>query len=131
MGEAQEAKERGGVLTHADAAVILAKYSGYFDRYVADDAELEECVAFLNKTGIYFGLMEVVNGREFTRSDAARALGQIDLVLNGEAKYSGGKVKLPKGVESWEEYCTMNRVEFAKVHRIMLKVLHMAGEQRT
>ena len=113
-------------LTHADAAVILAKYSGLFDRYVDADAGLTECVSFLNKTGVYFGLMEVVNGSEFGLKDAARVFGQIDLVLNGEAEYAGGKVKLPKGIESWEEYCTMNNVEYIQAHRAMLEVLQAA-----
>ncbi|MEN7973794.1 MAG: hypothetical protein ABFR47_08170, partial [Verrucomicrobiota bacterium] len=71
------------VPTHADAAIILAKFSGYFDQYVDDEADLNECVAFLNETGIYFGLMEVVNGTEFTAGDCARAMGQISLVLSG------------------------------------------------
>ena len=42
-------KDAKPTLTHADAAVILAKYSGFFDRYVDEDADLSECVAFLNK----------------------------------------------------------------------------------
>jgi hypothetical protein len=113
-------------LTHADAAVILAKYSGFFDRYVEEDAELNECVAFLNKAGIYFGLMEVVNGSEFSVKDAAKAFGQIELVLNGEAEFSGGKGKLPEGIESWEDFCTMNRVEYVTAHKAMLEMLCMA-----
>ena len=48
------------ILTHADAAVILAKYSGFFDRYIEADASLNDCVSFLNRAGIYFGLMEIV-----------------------------------------------------------------------
>ncbi|MCK4564363.1 MAG: hypothetical protein KAU94_06795 [Verrucomicrobia bacterium] len=115
-------------LTHADAAVILAKYSGFFDRYVEEDAELNECVAFLNKAGIYFGLMEVVNGSEFSVKDAAKAFGQIELVLNGEAEFSGGKVKLPKGIDSWEEYCTLNRVRYVEAHQTMIEMLRIAYE---
>ncbi len=122
-------KDAKPTLTHADAAVILAKYSGFFDRYVDDEADLNECVAFLNKTGIYFGLMEVVNGSEFTAKDAARSLGQIELVLTGEAEFSGGKVKRPKGIDSWTEFCTMNRVDYAGAYHAMVELLCMALEK--
>lgn len=118
------------VPTHADAAVILAKYSGFFNRYVDEDADLDECVAFLNKTGIYFGLLEVVNGSEFTVGDCARALGQTNLVLSGEAGFFLGKVKLPKGIESWEEFCTMHGVEYVKGFRAMVEMLDMAGVRK-
>lgn len=107
------------VLTHADAAVILAKYAGFFDRYVASDASVNDCVMFLNRTGVYIGLMEVIDGKEFTISDFARSLGQITLVLEGEAEYEGGKVKLPKEIASWEDFCTINGVEFAVAFRSM------------
>jgi len=117
------------VLTHADAAVMLAKYSGFFDRYVPEEADLNECVAFLNKTGVYFGLLEVVNGSEFTLDDCARAMGQIELVLRGEAVFSGGKVSLPPGLDSWREYCTMNEVRFAEAYRTMLGMLRVAYGQ--
>ncbi|MEN8255092.1 MAG: hypothetical protein ABFR33_06440 [Verrucomicrobiota bacterium] len=122
--------DRKPVLTHADAAVILAKYSGFFDRYVGEDADLNECTAFLNKTGIYFGLLEVVNGAEFTVEDCARAMGQINLVLSGDAEFFLGKVKLPKGFESWGEFCTMHGVEYVKGHRAMLKMLNAAGTRK-
>ena len=121
---------RKPVLMHADAAVILAKYSGFFDRYVEEDADLNECVAFLNRTGIYFGLLEVVNGSEYTAKDCARSMGQINLVLSGDAEFSIGKVKLPKGVESWEDFCTMNHVEYVKSHQTMLKMLNMADARK-
>ncbi len=115
------------VLTHADAAIILSKYFGFFDRYVDRDADLSECVAFLNKTGIYFGLMEVVNDSEFTVRNCARAMGQIDLVLSGDAEFSIGKVKLPKGVESWEDFCTMNGIKYVEGHRAMLNMADARG----
>jgi hypothetical protein len=117
------------VLTHADAAVMLAKYSGFFDRYVPEEADLNECVAFLNKTGIYFGLLEVVNGTEFTLEDCARTMGQIELVLRGEAVFSGGKVSLPSRLDSWKEYCTMNEVKFTEAYQTMLGMLRVAYEQ--
>ena len=102
------------------------KYSGFFDRYVDEDADLNECVAFLNTTGIYFGLMEVVNGTEFTAEDCARAMGQIDLVLSGDAEFSMGKVKLPKGIDSWNEFCIMNGIKYVEGHRVMLEILNVA-----
>jgi len=122
--------DRKPVLTHADAAMILAKYSGLFDRYVDEDADLNECVAFLNKAGIYFGLMEVVNESEFTVKDCARSMGQISLVLSGDAEFSMGKVKLPKGVESWEDFCTMEGVDYVGVLQVMLENLIMAKSRR-
>lgn len=123
------AEEPKPVPTHADAAVLLAKYSGFFDGHVAEDADLNECVAFLNKIGVYFGLMEVVNGSEFTKKDCAKAMGQIELVLNGEAEYFVGKVKLPKGLESWADYCTMNGVDYVSAYRTMVEMLYVAYGQ--
>lgn len=125
-----ETKAAESKITHADAAVILAKYAGLFDRYVDESADLNECVAFLNKAGIYFGLLEVVNGTEFSVKNAARSFGQIDLVFSGEARFINGKVSLPKGVESWEEYCTMNRVDYIRSHQMMLEMLRVAYEHR-
>lgn len=118
------------VPTYADAAIILAKFSGFFDGYVATDASMTECVAFLNRAGIYFGLMEVVNGSEFAVQDCARAMGQIELVLSGEAEYSAGKVKLPKAVASWEDFCIMNDVGYKESYQAMQEVLRKAGEIR-
>ena len=127
---AEDRSEHKPVLTHADAAIILAKYAGYFDRYVKKDADLNECVAFLNKTGIYFGLLEVVNGSEFTVEDCARSMGQIDLVLSGNAEFSMGKVKLPKGIVSWKEFCTMHGVEYVEGYRVMLKIRNVGNARK-
>lgn len=102
------------VPSHADAAIIFAKYSGLFDRYVSDKTSLDECVAFLNKTGIYFGLLEVLNKTEFTLHDCARVMGQMNLVFSGEAEYSSGKVRLPEGIESWEGFCILNDVKYVQ-----------------
>ena len=118
------------ILTHADAAIILAKYSGFFQRYVDEDADLNECVAFLNKTGIYFGLLEVVDGTEFTVENCARAMGQINLVLSGDAGFSMGKVKLPKGVDSWNQFCIMNGIKYVEGHRVMLGMPDMSGARK-
>jgi hypothetical protein len=121
---ADQQQEQTPRLTHADAAVILAKYSGYFDRYVAKEADQDECVRFLNKSGIYFSFLEVLNGSEFTEEDCARAMGQIDLLLSGHAEFSMGKVKLPKGIDSWKEFCTMHGVDYVEGYRVMLKIFH-------
>lgn len=110
--------------THADAAVILAKYMGYFDRYVDPEADVTECVRFLNQTGIYFGVMEVLSGSEFTQDDCARAMGQAVLVLSGEARFVHSKVKLPKGIESWKEFCTMAGVDYVEGYRMMQKLVN-------
>lgn len=117
---AEEKPDKSAVPTHADAALILAKYSGLFDRYVQKEATLSECVTFLNNTGIYFGLLEVANGKEFTIADCARTMGQIELVLSGEAEYLSGKVKLPKGVDSWVDFCIMNGVHYVEGYQAMV-----------
>lgn len=116
------------VPTHADAAIVLAKYSGLFDRYVNADASLSECVSFLNKHGIYFGLMEVVNGTYFNKKDCARVMGQIELVLTGEAEFSVGKVKLPKGIDSWEDFCTLNGVAYVQGYEAIIRIANPAGD---
>jgi len=113
--------------SHADAAVIFAKHTGFFDRYIAPEASLTECVTFLNETGIYFGLMEVVNGKDFALNDCARVMGQIELVLSGEADYVAGKVKLPKGIDSWEDFCIMNGVQYVEAYQAILQSLNQAG----
>ena len=118
------------VLTHADAAVVLAKYSGFFDRYVATDASLNDCVAFLNKNGIYFGLMEVLNREEFTRQDFARVAGQMALVFGGDAEYDGGKVKLPNGIASWDDFCIMNDINFVEGYKSMVEKFQMMSGKR-
>jgi hypothetical protein len=116
--------------THADAAVILAKYSGLFDRYVDPDATMGECVSFLNETGIYFGLLEVVSGAEFTLAECARVLGQIELILLGEAEYLAGKVILPKGIDSWESYCIMNGVKYREGYGAIVQTMQLALADR-
>lgn len=118
-------REQLPVPSHADAAVIFARYCGLFDRYVPDDASLNECVSFLNKTGIYFGLLEVVNGTTFTLQDCARVMGQMNLVFSGEAEYVAGKVKLPLGVESWEDFCILNDVKYIQGYENLVTTLDM------
>lgn len=122
-GLAGDNDDKQPIPTHADAAVILAKYSGLFDRYISPDATLNECVGFLNKTGVYFGLMEVVGGKVFTVTDCARVMGQIELVFSGEAEYVGGKVKLPANIDSWEEFCIINAVEYTQGYITIVEAL--------
>ncbi len=123
-----QAGEERRVPTHADAAFIFAKFSGLFDRYVAADATLTECVSFLNKHGIYFGLMDVVNGSEFTLNDCARVMGQIELVFTGEAEFVAGKVILPMGIDSWEEFCMLNGIEYVQGYEGMVQTLNSGSE---
>jgi hypothetical protein len=111
--------------SHADAALIFAKYSGLFERYVPETATLSECVSFLNRTGIYFGLMEVVNGSDFTLRDCARVMGQMNLVFSGEAEYAAGKVRLPAGVDSWEDFCMLNDVRYVQGYENLVSTLVM------
>lgn len=115
------------VPTHADAAFIIAKYSGLFDRYVSPDASLNECVSFLNDHGIYFGLLEVVSGKEFTRVDCARVMGQIRLLFSGEAEFLSGKVKLPKDVDSWQSFCIMDDVKFLEAYEAIQNAVRAAN----
>lgn len=116
------------VPSHADAAVILAKHSGLFDRYVPQNATLNDCVSFLNEHGIYVGLMQVVNGSEFTVKDCARAMGQIELLFAGDAAFLAGKVLLPKGIASWEEFCIMQGVDYIEGYRAIMVTLLYAQQ---
>ena len=116
--------------THANAAMIVARNSGFFDQYVAGDATLTECVAFLNRTGIYFGLAEVVAGKEFSVKDCARVMGQLELVFSGDAEYVGGKVILPRGIGSWVEFCVMHNVYYIETYRVMREMLYVAQESK-
>ncbi|QBG47553.1 hypothetical protein EGM51_09165 [Verrucomicrobia bacterium S94] len=111
------------VPTHADAAMVFGKYFGLFERYVDKNASLSDCVSFFNDQGVYFGLMEVVNGTEFTLKDCARVMGQIELLFSGEAEYFMGKVKLPKGIASWEEFCIINRVDYREGYAALVDTL--------
>ena len=124
FAESELRSQKSRTPTHADAAVILAKHTGLFDRYVTSDATLNECVAFLNKHGIYFGLLEVVSGKEFTLNDCARVMGQIELIFSGEADYIAGKVKLPNNIESWEEFCIISQVNYMDGYKAILQAVN-------
>jgi hypothetical protein len=127
-GPDEMASDRQVVPTHADAAFIITKYSGLFDHYGPQDATLNESVSFLNDHGVYFGLLEVVNGTEFTRKDCARVMGQISLVFSGDAEYIGGKVKLPKDVDSWIAFCIMNEVKYVELYEAIQKAVRRTDE---
>jgi len=118
--------EKASVLTHSDAAVVMAKYLGFFDRYVAPDATVGECVGFLNDTGIEFAVIDVVTEKAFLLKDCARVTGQLSLVFSGEAKYLAGKVVLPAEFSTWVELCVMNDVHYLEIYRSMTKMLHAA-----
>jgi hypothetical protein len=122
------ASDRRVVPTHADAAFIITNYSGLFDHFGPQDATTSECVSFLNDHGVYFGLLEVVSGAEFTRKDCARVMGQISLVFSGDADYIGGKVKLPKGVDSWEAFCIMEGVKYVEAYEAILNAMRRTDE---
>jgi hypothetical protein len=114
------------VATHADAAYIIFKYSGLFGRYGTQDANISDCVSFFNDHGVYFGLLEVINGKEFSLKDCARVMGQISLVFSGDAEYSGGKVMLPKDIASWEAFCIMNQVEYVEAYEAVQNAVRRA-----
>jgi hypothetical protein len=119
----QASAESQIVPTHGDAAYIIFKYSGLFERYGTQDADISDCVSFFNDHGVYFGLLEVVNGEEFTLKDSARVMGQISLVFSGDAEYLGGKVILPKDVASWESFCIMNEVKYVEAYEAVLNAV--------
>lgn len=127
-GAGKSSPEERVKLTHEDAAIILTKYSGLFGRHIDQDADMGNCVTFLNKHGIYFGLLEVISGSEFSKEDCARTLGQIQLVLGGEAELVGGKVVLPEKMASWREYCDLNDVKYMEWHDFMCRTKLTVGQ---
>ena len=115
-------------LSYADATLMLAKYSGFFDRYVPEDATLSQCVFFLKKQGVEIDVQKISKNAPFLKKDCARAMGQINLLFLGEAHYStDGQIALPEGLDSWEEYCTINDVEFLKAYQTMMEMLRFAS----
>jgi hypothetical protein len=74
-------------------------------------------------------IQKIIRKAPFTKKDSARVMGQIDLLFLGEAQRSiDGEIVLPEGLDSWEEYCTINGVEFLEAYKTMVKMLHMASE---
>jgi len=116
--------------TCADAAVIVAKYMGFFDRYLGSGATLSECVAFLNAHGVRFEVEDVVTGKTFSSEDCARVLGQVALLLGGNARLSGRSIELEKGFDSWSEFCTMRGIDYKGVYRSMTETIRSARGKR-
>jgi len=117
----QEKKSKRTGVTYADAAIIFAKYSGQFDRYISPDASLSECVKFLNNIGISFNLKSILNREEFTLKDCARVMGQIFLLFRGDAEFDFGKVSLPEEAGSWEDYCLLYDIKYREVYDAMIE----------
>lgn len=117
---AEVQKEQKTVLTHKYAAVAFAKSAGMFDGYIDSDATLSDCVSFMNEQGILFSLSDVISQKTFTSKDCARVMGQISLIFLGEAKRefgSVGMIMLPDNVDSWEQYCIINGVEYKEMYK--------------
>lgn len=94
----------------ADLAVLLAK--GWFGSYVAPDAPLNECVAFLNRQGVCFSVFDLMDPHAVvTKEDFARAIGQSTLLFKGEAEVENSCIKKPLEAESWIDYCLLNDVK--------------------
>jgi hypothetical protein len=124
----KEKPEAPSTLSYADATLMLAKYSGFFDRYVPENATLSECIFFLKKQGVGIDLQKIRSKASFSKKECAQMMGQINLLLLGEARVSSaGEIALPEGLDSWEEYCTINGVEFFEAYQTMTKMLHMAS----
>ena len=110
------------LITHLDAAYILAKSSGLFDEKKPSNATPQECVQFFNRHGIYFSPRSISSNQLFLKKDCARIMGQLELVMQGKAEYRGGKVILPKSVESWEEYCILNDIKYEDGYLFLQKI---------
>ena len=46
----------------------------------------------------------------------------------GDADYIGGKVKLPKGVDSWDAFCIMEDIKFVEAYEAILNAVRGADE---
>ena len=95
-----------------DLAVFAAK--AYFGGYVAQNASMEQCVVFLNKRGVCFSLLDLMNSsKDVTQEDFARATGQSKLLFLGCAELENGCIKKPLEAESWVDYCLLNDIDLA------------------
>ena len=98
--------------TFADMAVLLAK--GQFKEHVSADVSLEECASFLNKQGICFSFLDLIDSsKQVTKEDFARVLGQSRLLFLGEAELINGCIQRPNETESWVDYCLLNDIELS------------------
>jgi hypothetical protein len=97
--------------TFGDLAVVIAK--GYFQGHVSQDAPVEDCVSFLNGSGVCFSLFDVMDSNiAVGKEDFARAVGRSTLLFTGEAELSDGCIELPKESGSWVDFCFLNDVTF-------------------
>ncbi len=106
--------------TFGDLAVFIAK--GYFKSYIPKDASMEQCVAFLNKQGICFSLLDLLNpNKTVGPEDCARVVGQSMLLFSGEAVVANGCIKKPLEMETWVDYCLLNDVDSDAIWKILTR----------
>ena len=117
--ESKPARKTNAILTCQKVARFLVKESGQFKRYVPAKADDKWCVDFLSKLGVQLYLKGESNQTGFSKKDMARVLGQIELLLNGEATYLNGGIQLPENIKSWVEFCTLNKVEYRMPYKAM------------
>lgn len=111
-------------LTQVDAAVLIARYSGFFDRYISEEGTPSECLQFLNEQGIVFDMLGVLEGREYTEAEHARVMTQIDLILSGRVTVGSiGGVDLPREYGSWEEYCLLNNIHYKESYKRLVEII--------
>ncbi len=104
----------------ADLAVYSAKE--YFGGYVAPDASLEKCVAFLNGRGVTVSIFDLIDQRKMvTQEDFARMAGQSKLLFLGEAEYINGCIRKPLEAETWVDYCRLNDIHFEPLWNMFAK----------
>lgn len=98
--------------TFADLAVVVAK--GYCKYNVQREADVGECVAFLNQHGVCFSLFDLMDPKaEVTKEDFARVIGQSTLLFLGEARVERGCIQRPDEAASWVDYCLLNDVDLS------------------
>lgn len=89
---------------------MLAK--GWFGDYVAPDASLADCTAFLNRQGICFSPFDLLDpNRTVQKEDFARVVGQARLLFEGSAELDeNGCIKKPLEADSWVDFCVLNDI---------------------
>ena len=119
--ESKPGTKTGAILTRQKVAGFLAKEAGLFKRYVPAKADDQWCVDFLSKLGVQLYLKGESNETGFSKKDMARVLGQIELLLNGEATYLNGGIELPENMKSWIEFCVINKVAYRATYEAVSK----------
>lgn len=100
--------------TYGDLAVLLAR--GYFKDAVSPNASVEECVAFLNGNGVQFSIFDLMDPDiRVTKEKFARAVGQSQLLLSGEATVENGVIIRPNNIASWFDYCLLNDINLSEM----------------